>query len=359
MSRGGEIVVELLRLAIVLGLTAVGFALGPWLDEALARDAAEQTRLVASVLGALIGYLVGGGLGRLAVRGVDRAEHRLERVEPSVLVAGLLGGVLAGVVGALVAAPLAFLPGRVFTLPVAVILLLAWIYVGGRLGARRGGELARFIGVRGRLEVSSPSRGGGVKLVDSSALIDGRLVDVARAGFLEGTLVVPSFVLEEVQSMADVEDPQKRRVARRGLDSLKALQEERLLPVEVPDEPVPGVRDVDAKLTELCRQRGAGLVTVDSNLGRVAEIAGVRVLDLDDLADAVRPPVLPGEQITVTVVKEGREAGQGVGYLEDGTMVVVERAADHIDREVRVDVTSIMQNPQGRMLFGNRVEETT
>lgn len=356
MSRGGQVVVELLRLAVVLAMTALGALLGPTVGE-LAGAEPENARLVGAVLGALTGYLLGGVGGRGVVRGVDVAQERLESTDSVSLVAAVLGASAAGLLSTIVLVPVWLLPAKAVTIPASLAVVLAAVYAGGRLGGARGPELARFVGVRGRLQVHSPSRGRGVKVVDSSALIDGRLVEVARAGFLEGTLVVPTFVLEEVQAQADVEEPRRRKAARRGLDALATLQDEGLVQVEVTEDRVAGVQDVDAELTRLCRMRQAALVTVDSNLARVGEIAGVRVLNLHQLAEAVRPPALPGDRLTLAVVREGREEGQGVGYLPDGTMVVVERAADAVGEEVEVEVTSILQTSQGRMLFSVRAEE--
>jgi uncharacterized protein YacL len=307
---------------------------------------------VSSVLGALLGYVLGGALGRALVRQVDTAAARLERVSSAQLVAATLGGALGALAGITVLLPVLLLPYQAFTVPVALLVVLALAYAGARLGALRGADLGRFIGMRGRLEVSAPSRGSGVKLVDTSALVDGRLVEVARAGFLEGLLVVPRFVLDELQRLADSGDPQVRRRGRRGLDLLRVLQDESLVGVEITDEDPAGFREVDAKLAALARDRKAQLVTCDGGLARVAEIGGVRVLNLHTLAEAVRPPVLPGDQLEVRLVKAGRERAQAVGYLDDGTMVVVDDAADAIGRDLTVDVTSIVTGRQGRMLFG-------
>lgn len=357
-SRGALVIVELVRLAVVVVLTALGFTVGPAAAGIVDDGDPERTRLVTSVLGALIGYLVGGSLGRQVIRGVDRAQDRLSRVDSALLVSGAIGGTLAAALGVVLAAPLLFLPSRSVAILVALVLVATFAYAGGRLGASRGGDLSRYIGVRGRLEVKSPSRGGGTKLLDSSALIDGRLVEIARAGFLEGTLVVPLFVLHEVQAMADSEDRRRRDLARRGLDALRTLQEEGPVAIEMSDEDVPQHQDVDAKLAALCRRRQAAMVTVDSNLARVAEISGVRVLNIHALADSLRPPVIPGDRIDLRLVKPGTENGQGVGYLADGTMVVVERSAELIGTGVTADVTSIMQNRQGRMLFATLAEES-
>jgi uncharacterized protein YacL len=337
----------------VLLLTAGGYALGGGVDDLLRLPDAETTRLVASVLGALLGYVLGGVAGRAIVRQVDTATARLERVSAAQLVAASIGAGVGGLAGvAAVLLPVSLLPYQRFTVPIALLVVLVLGYGGARLGASRGADLGRFIGMRGRIEVATPSRGGGVKLVDSSALVDGRLVEVARAGFLEGTLVVPTFVLDEVQRLADSGDAQVRRRGRRGLDLLRVLQDEALVLVEITDEDRPRFSEVDAKLAAIARDRKAQLLTCDSGLARIAEIGGVRVLNLHELADAVRPPVLPGDRLTIMLLKAGRERGQAVGYLDDGTMVVVDDAADAIGSEVDVDVTSIVTGRQGRMLFG-------
>jgi uncharacterized protein YacL len=336
----------------VLLMTGAGYATGGAVDDLFGLAASETTRLVTSVLGALTGYVVGGAVGRALVREVDTAAARLERVSSTQLIASALGGAVGALAGIAVLLPVLLLPYQAFTVPVALLVVLALAYAGARLGALRGADLGRFIGLRGRLEVSTPSRGGGVKLVDSSALVDGRLVEVARSGFLEGLLVVPRFVLDEVQRLADSGDPQTRRRGRRGLDLLRVLQDEALVAVEITDEDQPSFHEVDAKLAAMARERRAQLVTCDAALARVAEIGGVRVLNLHALAEAVRPPVLTGDQLEVRLVKAGRERAQAVGYLDDGTMVVVDDAAGSIGHEVTVDVTSIVSGRQGRMLFG-------
>jgi uncharacterized protein YacL len=356
-ARSGQVVAELLRLGIVLLMTAGGYAVGEGIDELLGLDEAEATRLVTSVLGALVGYLVGGAVGRAVVTQVDEANRRLERIPAAQLVTASIGAALGGFVGIGLLLPILLLPYQQFTVPVAILVVLVLAYAGGRLGASRGPDLGRFIGVRGRLDVSTPSRGGGIKLIDTSALIDARIVEVARVGFLEGTLVVPTFVLQEVQRLADAADDRRRELGKRGLQALQVLQDEGLVPVEVTDDDPPGLAEVDAKLVALCRERRAALVTSDGNLARVAEIAGVRVLNPHALADAVRPPVLPGDRVALRLLKPGREPGQGVGYLEDGTMVVVDDVGDRIGGDVEVDVTSIVQNRQGRMLFGGLAVE--
>ena len=352
IPRAGQVVAELVRLGVVLLLTAAGYSVGPPLHDVLEIGDGETTRLVTSVLGALIGYVVGGLLGRAAVRGVDQAVSRLEQVSAVQLIAGGLGAGVGALVGTVLLLPTLLLPLQAATIPLVLLGMVVLVYTGARLGAVRGADLGRYVGMRGRLDVRTPARGAGVKLADSSALIDARLIEIARAGFLEGTLVVPRFVLHELQSLADTSDGRRRRLGQRGLDAVAALQDEGLLAVEISDEDPEDVTEVDAKLAALARRRQAALLTCDGNLARVAEISGVRVLNPHVLADAVRPPVLPGDRVRLRVIKAGREAGQGVGYLDDGTMVVVEDAAEAQGREIEIDVTSIVQNRQGRLLFG-------
>lgn len=336
---------------MVLLLTAAGFAAAPWLHGLLEVGEPDTTRLLAAVLGALFGYLLGGAAGRAMVRRVDDAAEQLKAVPAVNLVATGAGAAIGALLGLVVLLPVLLLPLQQVTVPVTLLIVVVLAYSGGRLGATRGADLARFIGQRGRLEVSTPSRGAGVKLVDTSALLDGRLVEVARSGFLEGTLVVPLFVVEEVQAVADAGDVQRRRLGQRGLSGLQVLQDEGLVGVEVSPLDPAGVSEVDAKLTTLCRERGAALLTCDANLARAAELAGVRALNLHVLAEAVRPVVLPGARVDLRLVKAGRDPGQAVGYLDDGTMVVVDDAAGSIGGTRTVDITSILHTRQGRMLF--------
>lgn len=350
---GSQVVTEVVRLTVVLAFTAAGYALGDPVDGVLAFESPETSRLITSVLGALTGYLVGGMLGRAVIRGVDTATERLQRVPAMQLVAAGIGATLGALAGLVVLLPLLVLPYQTVTVPLALLATIVLVYGGGRLGASRGGELGRFVGVRGRLEVSTPSRGSGVRVVDSSALIDGRIAEVARVGFLDGTLVVPRFVIAEVERIAAAEQVHRRQLGHRGLATLQVLQDEGLVAVEIDDDPVEGVGAVDAKLAALCRERSAGLITTDAALARTAEASNIRVLNPHALADAVRSPVLPGDHLEVAVVRPGREAGQGIAYLQDGTMVVIEGGADTVGTTRWIDITSIVQSRTGRLLFAS------
>jgi uncharacterized protein YacL len=189
------------------------------------------------------------------------------------------------------------------------------------------------------------------KLLDSCVLIDGRILDILRSNFLEGTLVVPEFVIHELQKIANSADSARRGRGRRGLDVLKDLQNVPGMRVEIERRDFPGVPEVDLKLVELAKLRRAAIVTNDVNLSKVARLCGIRVLNVNELANALKPVVLPGETMRVLVVKEGKEPGQGVAYLDDGTMIVVDNGRPHISRTIAVIVTSVLQTNAGKMIF--------
>ena len=188
-------------------------------------------------------------------------------------------------------------------------------------------------------------------VVDTSSIIDGRIAEIVESGFIYGTLVVPRFVLDELQHIADSSETLRRNRGRRGLEILARMQKDPATPVEIVEDDIPDVHEVDAKLVALARTRSRVILTNDFNLNRVAELQGVRVMNINSLANAVKPAVLPGEDLRVRVIQEGKEAGQGVGFLDDGTMIVVEGGARHIDRELDVLVTRVLQTVAGRMIF--------
>ena len=190
-----------------------------------------------------------------------------------------------------------------------------------------------------------------VEIVDTSAIIDGRLVDLSKTGFIMGTLVVPKFVLEELQRIADSPDALRRNRGRRGLEMLTALGRDSVSPVEISDETYPEINEVDAKLVAYARDRNAAILTNDFNLNRVAELQGIKVLNINELANAVKQVLHPGEEMLVRIIQDGKEPGQGVGYLDDGTMIVVENGARHMDHEIAVSVTRVLQTVAGRMIF--------
>jgi uncharacterized protein YacL len=283
-------------------------------------------------------------------------ERTVDTVSAGELAGGVAGLLVALSVSALIAVILGGLPGGlglVISAGVAAVL----VHVGVRTGMRRRDDLVAWLGRRpdpapaAAAVDAQPPLAGAPALVDTSVLIDGRITDLARAGFLPAQLLVPGFVLEELQRIADAGDPVRRAKGKRGLRVVEGLRASTDVRCEVVDRDFPGTPEVDARLVRLARHLGASVMTTDHNLTSVARIEGVRVLNLNDLALAMRPILAAGEIMEVTIVKEGRELHQGVGYLDDGTMVVVEGGRDHLERSVRATVTSVLQTPSGRMIF--------
>src|SRR5271163_1641050 len=235
-----------------------------------------------------------------------------------------------------------------------IFVLLFMSYVGLVVGASKGALLN--LAALGDLFNNESGGSGGLKILDTSAIIDGRIADMADTGFLEGTLAVPEFVLHELQMVADSSDGSKRQRGRRGLDILQRMQANAQLTIEIIEEDFPQIKEVDLKLIELAKKLRAKIVTNDFNLNKVAHLHKVAVLNINDLANSLRPVVLPGEKMNIVILKEGKEYNQGVGYLDDGTMVVVDHARRLIGRAIEITVTSVLQTASGKMIFG-RVEE--
>jgi uncharacterized protein YacL len=281
-----------------------------------------------------------------------RQVEQLSTAEFVTAVGGLLVGLLMGL---LLGIPLAQLPSPWSAwLPIAVSIILGLGMLGLTVAKREDLVLAaEAIGlVRRGGGAQAPDRTGEPFIVvDTSAIIDGRIAEIVDSGFIYGTLVVPRFVLDELQHIADSSDTLRRARGRRGLEILGRMQKDSPTPVEIVEDDVPDVPEVDAKLVALARTRSRVILTNDFNLNRVAELQGVRVMNINSLANAVKPAVLPGEELRVRVIQEGKEAGQGVGFLDDGTMIVVEGGARFIDHEIDVGVTRVLQTVAGRMIF--------
>ncbi len=300
----------------------------------------------------VVGFAVLPYLTIVPAAWLTRSVQELSTAEFVTAVLGLLLGLLMGL---LLGFPLAAFPAPLGTwLPLGVSITLG-LGMSGLTVAKRHDLIlaAEAIGLvrRRGAEDAALRRGDPHVVVDTSAIIDGRIADIAEAGFLQGTLVVPRVVLEELQRIADSPDTMRRARGRRGLEIVARLQKEDRVPVEIADEALPEIPEVDGKLVAMARARTGVILTNDFNLNRVAEIQGLRVMNVNSLANALKPAVLPGEELRVRVIQEGKEAGQGVGFLDDGTMIVVEGGARHLDREVGVVVTRVLQTVAGRMIF--------
>jgi uncharacterized protein YacL len=293
---------------------------------------------------AILGWL---GAPYATIKPMGWIVRRIRETAAGDLAAGVLGGGVGLVLALFLAFPLSFLPGelgRYAPLVGAVALSVLGMTAGTIKRADLQGAVREIRG--GRKERGLSER----LLLDTSVIIDGRIADIVRAGFVRGTLVVPRFILAELQFFADSGDGTRRERGRRGLEMLAKMQKESTVHVEIDDED-PAGDGADGKLVALARARHVPIVTNDYGLNRVAELHGVTVLNVNDLAKAVRPVVLPGEEIHVRVIQEGKEAGQGVGYLEDGTMIVVENGARAVGNEIPVTVMRVLQTVGGRMIF--------
>jgi uncharacterized protein YacL len=282
---------------------------------------------------------------------VVRGVQELSTAEFVTAVVGLLVGLLMGL---LLGSPLSAFDAPLGTwLPIGVSLFLGLGMVGLTVAKRQDLLVAaEAIGLVRRADPESAGRRGDPHIVvDSSAIIDGRIAEIVESGFLFGTLVVPRFVLDEIQHIADSPDALRRNRGRRGLEILARMQKDAPTPVVVVEDDAPEVAEVDAKLVALAKRYSRAVLTNDFNLNRVAGLQGVRVLNINSLANAVKPALLPGEELRVRVIQQGKEAGQGVGFLDDGTMIVVEGGARLVDTEADVEVTRVLQTVAGRMIF--------
>jgi len=281
-----------------------------------------------------------------------RAVQQLSTAEFVTAIIGLFIGLLLGL---LLGLPLGNIEGPVGALaPLGISLFLGLAMVGLTVAKRHDLiTAAENIGLLRRGSADTATAAAPRILVDTSAIIDGRIADIAESGFLYGILEVPRFVLDEVQRLADSSDSLRRTRGRRGLEILGRMRKSGTTPVQVIDEDAPGVPEVDSKLVALARKDGRAVLTNDLNLNRIADLQGVRVLNVNSLANAVKPALLPGEDLRVRVIQPGKDAGQGVGYLDDGTMVVVEGGAKAIDSDLDVTVTRVLQTVAGRMVFAH------
>lgn len=337
-------VIEILSRAVGgIVLALVGWLIGGAIEGQGSFAALGPVSLGAAALGALIGALVAPFLTSKSAQSQSGALLAI--------VAGLFIGLLAG---ALLALPLSILPGNYGKIiPLAVAIMIGY-FAAAVLLARSHGVLNSFglpansftkAGIAPSTETDSRF------ILDTSAIIDGRIADITQTGIIRGPLIIPKFVLQELQYIADSSDAQRRKRGRRGLDMLNKLQKESDVPVQITDADFADAEGVDAKLVLLGRQIHAAVITNDFNLNRVAELQGVKTLNINELALAMKPVVLSGEEMDIRITQEGKEPGQGVGFLDDGTMVVVEGGRRYLNSQVTVVITRVLQTAIGRMIF--------
>lgn len=339
--RTGAMLVEPVRLVVVAMFTIAGQQIA----QGLVSDPESGHVLLGAVLGATSGYVIGGVLGRRVYALMGLAQRQIAKVPGADIVAGGLGLIGGLFIASFFGWPLLFIPVRGVGLASLGFLLVVVGGLGYATGVAKREDILQLFGLSHR------TRAGDLKVLDTSAILDARLLDCVRTGFLRGTVLVGNFVLEEVQSIADAADPVRRARGKRGLEALSALHREKLVDVRAVEKIYPEFHEVDAKVIALARERGASIVTNDVALARIAELQGIEVLSLQTLGDAMRAPVVPGEQLRVKVVKAGREAGQGIGYHEDGSMVVIDGGRALIGTDAEIVVTSVIQTSGGRMIF--------
>jgi len=297
----------------------------------------------------ILGGILLGGLALLM-------EGRMKKIPLKNLLGSFIGLILGVMIANLISNALfsSLFNNQQALLPLYGLLYGVCGYIGLRIGFKKGEEF--------RLPGWKPfskglPRGENAKVLDTSVIIDGRIADITETGFMEGPLLIPQFVLSELQHIADSSDPIKRTRGKRGLEVLHHIQKQVNVDVRIVDTDYPNIKEVDAKLIELAKEVRGKIVTNDSNLNKVAELQGIEVLNINELANSLKPVVLPGEEMNVKILKEGKEMGQGVAYLDDGTMIVVDNGRRHIGKTIDVTVTSVLQTPAGRMIFARLKEE--
>lgn len=299
--------------------------------------------------GIMVSYLVLNGIVVYCRKRIRVFYEMLETISIDVLLGGIAGLLLGIMVGVLSTYPLSMLKGWGNYLIIAVFVGCG--VLGVKIGTSRAEDLLSLFPGQAKRTLLAPGDSCETKVLDTSAIIDGRIYDVCQSSFLDGRLVVPTFVIEELQHIADSSDNLRRNKGRRGLELLSKMQKHPQIKIDIIEVDIPEEKDVDAKLVKLCKRMQASIITNDFNLNKVSELQGIKVLNINELANAVKMMVYPGENMHISIIKEGKESGQGVGYLEDGTMVVVEDAQADIGRDLDVVVTSVFQTAAGRMIF--------
>lgn len=312
--------------------------------------------IAGAVLGGIILYVTTFWLADYIVGLMRLLEEAIVKAPITDVLFGTLGLIFGLIVAFLIVIPLNNIQLTFFSsvLPIFTIFITFFLgYLGFQIGFKKRIELMNLFPSRlsGKDKKKEEQTGTKLKILDTSVIIDGRIADICKTGFLEGTLVIPGFVLEELQHIADSSDVLKRNRGRRGLDILNKIQKELPIKVEIYEGDFEEIHEVDSKLVKLAKLVSGIVVTNDFNLNKVCELQGVSVLNINDLANAVKPVVLPGEELKVQVIKDGKEHNQGVAYLDDGTMIVVEGGRDYIGKDIDVIVTSVLQTSAGRMIF--------
>ncbi len=299
--------------------------------------------------------LVGATCGLILGYAILKIEQKLKDISLKIIFGSLVGVVVSLFVANLFVSRL--LLALIKDIPITLPIYILFYFVMGYLGFVIGKEKSKTLDLSKVPLFDKLDENQDVKLLDTSTIIDGRIADICETGFVQGTFVIPQFVLYEMQHIADHQDPVKRTRGRRGLDVLHRLQKQTFVKVKIVDYDFPKLKDVDTKLIALAKRLGGKIITNDYNLNKVAELQGIEVLNMNQLATSLRPAMLPGEQMNIKILREGKEYGQGIGYLDDGTMVVVDDAKKNLGKAVDIVVTSVLQTTSGRMIFAKLKEQ--
>lgn len=358
---------RIIRLAFTIVGAAIGFYYLPLLWAVIGfKLATSLLAIVDMVIGAVLFFLLSLSLADWVANLMKRPEQVLAKQNPIYLIFGALATIVGLILAILISIPLWRMRVPVVNNILPLLLMVVFSYWGFRIGTTRLDDWRNLLGMRRDRDKDTQSQVikrqddnyHHYKILDTNILIDGRIYDLVKTGFLEGTLLVPNFVLYELQYIADSGDSIKRVRGRRGLDILNKLQDERIAPVEMYEGDFDDIDEVDSKLIALAKKVDGVIVTNDWNLNKVIQFQNVQVLNINNLAKSLRPRVIPGEHLTVTVVKKGTERQQGVAYLDDGTMVVVEDGRYFMNERIEVEVTSALQTDAGRMIFARPLHST-
>lgn len=369
--RDRELIIKrIIQFLFALAGIAAGSYVSPLLAVPLTMQLGWSARSVLylqiglAVLGALLGWLVASPVLNRTVALTKWAEGKLQKMSTQDLMSGAIGLIIGLIIAFLIGSALSGIPIIGSLIPILTCIIFG--YLGVSLGiSKREGIAAFFTGLgkenNNRFRNKGKTRAAGYcnmpKVLDTSVIIDGRIADICKTGFVEGPIIIPNFVLEELRHIADSSDALKRAKGRRGLDMLNVIRKELDIEVEISSKDYDDIAEVDDKLVRLAQDLYGCVVTNDYNLNKVATLQGVVVLNINELANAIKPVVLPGEKMVVTVVKDGKEHNQGVAYLDDGTMIVVENGRRFMGETIEVEVTSVIQTNAGRMIFGRPAEK--
>jgi uncharacterized protein YacL len=360
MIKGGECMLKrIIQIFFLVTGGTLGFVFADNITSLLGLEGVTflQNSYVLAVLGAIIFYAVTFWAVDYVVNFIKRVEESVVKAPATDVLFGSLGLIFGLILAYLAGIPLGKIQLQMVgtVLPIFLTVLLG--YLGFQVGFKKRDELVNLFSIPSRMgkkkqvEEETTTQEKTFKILDTSVIIDGRIADICQTGFLEGIVVIPQFVLEELQHIADSSDVLKRNRGRRGLDILNRIQKELAIKVEIYEGDFEDIQEVDSKLVKLAKLTSGVVVTNDFNLNKVCELQGVSVLNINDLANAVKPVVLPGEEMHVLVIKDGKEQNQGIAYLDDGTMIVVEEGRNYIGKSIDVLVTSVLQTSAGRMIF--------